>query len=257
MDRSSSTIGKLTCLRSWLARVWFRGNHTPMHYSKRIIWDVFSLRSGFMLMTWLLQEGQMWSSWGRTIKLLNNGTKTMELPRSSLMNCSRFLRSHLKSQLQVSNFRLFPKIKNWRWQRHSSQIQDSRETGPVDCSAQAWPQTPRQRTLTNKHQSPESGRQETSFLFWSASTWPRTSSLLWNHSSFVAEFSVNLPSTSRTQASIAHKQLIFQLRVSCTLWFKQQWNHWPSRFKNFTQEFSSGILSQEVSITVLSFRQIH
>ena len=50
---------------------------------------------------------------GRTIKHLKMGTSRWRFLRSSLMSCSKSLRSMAMSQLQDSNFRLFQKIRRF------------------------------------------------------------------------------------------------------------------------------------------------
>ena len=112
---------------------------------------MFSLRSWLMSMTWSLRvvlrwskssfqsfrksapssmsisslERTRWSSWEGQSKDSRMATSRWSFLRSSLMSCSRSLRSLAKSQPQDSNFGPFRRSKGSVWQSHSSEVQES------------------------------------------------------------------------------------------------------------------------------------
>ena len=147
----------------------------------------------------------------------------------------------------------------------------------MDCSAQRRPQVSRQGAFKISHQSPRSGDQESCSLAqvcqpdqrlclrhgasasgqnhdgkfpvqivsYSDSDWAGyQKSRKSTSGSLVSVFNVNLQSTSRTQASIAHSS------AESELYAMTQAAVESLAIKNFIQEFSSAILSCSVSIVI-------
>ena len=218
------------------------------------------------------------SSWEDQSKDSRMATSPWSFLRSSLTICSRSSRSLERSPRQVSSFRFFQKIRRFNVIVSFIRSSDQRLENCCGWLSSGMTSSIQSKNCQGHSSIPKIKMSEILFISSSMSTRQETSSLSWSpqlpvrnqdgkfpvqissysdsdwagcqksrkstSGSLISVFNINLQSTSRTQASIAHSS------AESELYAMTQASVESLAIKNFIQEFNSPILSSQISIVI-------